>query len=275
MPLGEESLPADQALAAREHALTDGRERGETLMAATDVRAINAAASAVCLERLAASGGEASGLTGFYPGRAREGQLLQLSEVLCAEFVRAKLPGAKAAYEIGCGLGLLSLLIASRGLPAVGYERNGARLATGQAIAEARARQAGAPAASLRLVKGAYPRVAGRERDLGGSVALVTNLLGSASAEQQRAFVAALASFGAVLIDAQRFYERRMSQAQIADLTALFAEQGFDAPKLAFELGSDGRFLLFTHPAPRERFGWSALMRRAGFVRRTPLLAAV
>ncbi len=272
VPLGEERLHADEARAKNHQLLGDASSQAEGWLAAPDVRSINALASAVCLERIDAMGAKASGLTGFYGGRAREGQLLQPSEVLCAEFVRRHLPRAKAAHEIGCGLGLLSLLLSRRGLAAVGYERNGARLATGQAIAAAHGGSAAASAAPLRLLKGVFPKAARREPGLADSVALVTNLLGSASLEQQRAFVAGLAAFGAVVIDVQRFYERRMSEAQIAGLTAMFAASGFSPPKLAFELGSDGRFLLFINPAPREPFGWGAALTRLGLKRRRPLL---
>ena len=118
-------------------ALIDATAVAENVMAANDVRQINGIASAVALKRLEELGAEESGLTGFYAGRAQQRQLLQLSEVLCAEFIHERLPNAKGAYEIGCGLGLLSLLLAKRGQAATGFERNGTRLETGKAIAKA------------------------------------------------------------------------------------------------------------------------------------------
>ena len=236
-------------------------------MAAEDVAKVNDGACQISLARARDMGAEASGVTGFYGPRAQQRQLLQTAEVLCANFAQTRLPKARAIYEIGCGLGLLSSLLALRGLDVVGIERNGARLASAKAIAEKVLGDMRTP----RWVKGVYPGVLLRGHGLDASVALVTNLLGSATLEQQSNFVSALSAFGAVVIDVQRFYVRRTSPAQIAELTAMFASAGFDAPRLAFDLGPDGRFLLFTNPRPRRRPGVSAILSRLGASRREPL----
>jgi hypothetical protein len=109
------------------------------------------------------------------------------------------------------------------------------------------------------------------EADLASSVALVTNLLGSATAEQQDSFIGGLVDFGAVVIDAQRFYERRVKASQIDDLCRRFLQVGFDKPRLAFDLGPDGHFLLFLNPRPRRRFGLKALLSNLGVANQKPL----
>ena len=226
-----------------------------TLLLEPDVVMVNAKARRVALERAEELGDETSGVTGFYGSRAREGALLQPSEILCAAFVQAHLPGVRAVYEIGCGLGLLTTLLALRGMSAVGVERSEARLATAEAICKAvMASEPSSPPLPL-WVKGGFPGVLRREAGKARSVALVTNLLGSATIDQQAKFVAGLRYFGAVLIDMERFYVRRTSRSQIDELARMFTDAGFSAPRLAFDLGSDGRFMLFTNPQPKRRPG--------------------
>ncbi|MGI8839346.1 MAG: hypothetical protein ACR2F8_00940 [Caulobacteraceae bacterium] len=244
------------------------------LIGARDVTHVNASAGRVATARAAELGSEGSGVTGFYGVRAQEQTLLQPSEVLCAAFVGQHLSGVHAAYEIGCGLGVLSTLLAMRGILAVGVERNGARLATAEAIARTvLAEWPGAPRPPL-FVKGVFPKVLRREPKLAASVALVTNLLGTASPEMQETFVSGLRSFGAVLIDVQRFYVRRSTRRQFHELEEIFTLGGFDAPWLAFDLGPDGRFLLFTNPKPRRPLGLEALLASVGAIRDEPLFVA-
>ena len=244
------------------------------LIDAPDVMHINAVAGRVAMARAAELGSEGSGVTGFYGPRAQEQTLLQPSEILCAAFVEQRLSGVHGVYEIGCGLGVLSTLLAGRGMRAVGVERNGARLATAEAIA--RTILAESPRAGLAPVfkKGVFPKALRKEGKLAASVALVTNLLGTASPEQQESFVMGLRAFGAVLIDVQRFYVRRSTRRQIRELEEIFTLGGFDAPRLAFDLGPDGRFVLFTNPRPRRRLGLEALLASVGMVRDEPLFVA-
>jgi hypothetical protein len=229
------------------------------LMLSDTVTVLNSLASEVALNRVAIMGVEAAGVTGFYGPRAELGSLLQPSEVLCAELVLNQLSGVRAVYEIGSGLGLLSIYLASRGMHAVGIERNRERLLTAKAIASAARREG---AATPRLIEGVFPRILRRTGRLGGCVALVTNLLGRASESQQTRFILGLRRFGAVLIDAQRFYDRRLSPGEIQGLLRLFKQQGFGEARLAFDLGPDGRFLLFLNSEPTLPKGLAGFLSR-------------
>jgi SAM-dependent methyltransferase len=269
VPLRQSSL-ADDHPPERRKPLIDATSEMPALMDAKDVVRLNHEASIVALECVRELGGEASGVTGFYGPRAQQNELLQPSEVLCAHFVQTRLPKARAVYEIGCGLGLLSTLLALRGVDAIGVERNGARLATAQRISQKVTEGLKPP----RWIKGGFPKALRAEADLARSVALVTNLLGSATAEQQDSFIRGLGTFGAVVIDVQRFYERRMMTAQVDQLSKQFLQVGFDEPRLAFDLGPDGHFLLFLNPRPRLRFGVKALLFGLGLSTREPLSVA-
>ncbi|MDQ2860665.1 MAG: hypothetical protein M3T55_08065 [Pseudomonadota bacterium] len=244
------------------------------LTAAADVARINAGAGRLAMARAADLGSEGSGVTGFYGPRAQEETLLQPSEILCAAFVEQRMSGVHGVYEIGCGLGVLTTLLAMRGMRAIGVERNGARLATAEAIAESLLATPPEGGRARRFLKGVFPKALRKEAKLNASVALVTNLLGTASAEQQEGFVRGLRSFGAVLIDVQRFYARRSTRRQIHELEEIFTLAGFDAPRLAFDLGPDGRFVLFTNPKPRRRLGLEAMLAAVGAVRDEPLFVA-
>jgi hypothetical protein len=238
-------------------------------MATPEVRTINAVARDIALQRAAAMGTEMSGVTGFYGPRAEQRTLLQPSEVLCAAFVESRLDGVAGVFEIGCGLGLLTLLLSTRGIRAVGIERNGARLETAKAIGEAVAAQIPMERPP-RWVKGVFPKVLRREKGLAASVALVTNLLGSATPPQQQEFIEGLRAFGGVLIDVQRFYTRRSNAAEFAELLKVFGAAGFDPPRLAFELGQDGKFVWLGNPRPVRRAGLTALWSALGLARSEP-----
>lgn len=243
-------------------ALVDARRQLSDLMAAVDVETINRVSSRVAAERLAQMDAEAAGITGFYGLRAREGTLLQPSEVLCAAVLSNHMTGVRGAVEIGCGLGVLSILLASRGVDIVGLERNRARLNSAQAIAAAVRVELGPVGRRPKLARGAFPKALRRAPDLSQHVALVTNLLGSATEEQENAFIAGLTRFGAVLIDPTRFYRRRTTSTEIAELLSRFAATGFGPPRPAFDLGADGRFMLLLNPTPTRLPGLQGLFGR-------------
>jgi SAM-dependent methyltransferase len=251
----------------RRKSLIDAAAVMSDLIEAEDVVRLNEEASIVALACVEALGGEAAGVTGFYAPRAQQRALLQPSEVLCAHFVQTRMSAVSAVYEIGCGLGLLTTLLGLRGVDAIGVERNGARLATAQRIAQKTADKVKSP----RWIRGSFPKAVRAKPELASSVALVTNLLGSATSEQQNTFINGLAAFGAVVIDTQRFYERRGTPTQVAELCRRFMEVGFSEPEVAFDLGPDGHFMLFLNPRPRRRFGVSTLSSALGFVKRRPV----
>lgn len=270
VPLSQSLREVSDGAPSRQAPILDALTLGPELMGAADVVRLNDVASIIALKAVEEMGGESSGVTGFYAPRAQQGELLQQSEVLCAHFVRSRLPTVRRVYEIGCGLGLLSTLLALRGVEAVGVERNRARLTTGQRIAEQFAPDRKSP----RWIRGVFPKAVRAESGLAASVALVTNLLGSATEEQQSSFIDGLRAFGAVLIDAQRFYVRRVSKKQVNELKEKFAKAGFDEPLVAFDLGPDGHFLLFMNSRPKVRLGIYSILSRMGLSSNKPLTLA-
>lgn len=222
----------------------EGDRQGD-LLAAPDVQMVDKIASAIALQRQAAMGEAGSGVSGFYAARSAEGALLQRAEVACVDLVAERFPGVRKVYEIGSGLGVMTTLLAVRGFNAVGVEQNAARHATSIAIAEAVTLRNPHIKGTVNFVHGAYPNKPAWDRAAGGGVALLTNLLGSAPDEKQTAIIEALAGFKAVVVDMQRFYDRRTSIEEIDALARRFRKAGFGAPEQAFDLGDDGRYFLF------------------------------
>ena len=251
-------------------ALIESASTLASIMASGEARTINSIARDVAMARAAKMGSEASGVTGFYGPRAEQRALLQPSELLCAAFLESRVTGVSAVYEIGCGLGMLTLFLAVRGMRAVGLERNAARLETAKAIAAAVMAKA-PPAHPPRWLHGVFPKALRKEPGLASSVALVTNLLGTATAGQQEAFIDGLRGFGAVLIDVQRFYTRRSNSVEFTELLNLFSTAGFETPRLAFELGQDGRFFWLNNPRPVRRARLGSLLSALGLVRQQPV----
>ncbi len=215
---------------------------------------------------------EASGVTGFYGPRAADAALLQPAELVCAAFVERHLAEAEAVYEIGCGLGVLTTVLALRGFRAIGVERNPARAATADNIARAVLDQLAEGPARPAFVSGEFPHALRRARRLASSAALVTNLVGTASEEQKARFIRGLRAFGAVLIDVRRFYDRRSTGRQVRELEQMFTLLGFEPPRLAFDLGREGRYVLFVNNRPSHSPGPEAMLAAMGVVCHKPIV---
>lgn len=201
-------------------------------------------ACSVTLERRRVLGDE-SRVTGFYLSRAQQGSLLQHAEIAVADLVGGW-PSSpdRPLVEIGCGIGILSILLATRGHHAIGIDHSAGRIAIARALT-VRACAAGLPIAPVpRFEEDIFPAWA-RKAGLRGGVALVTNLLGKMEPRRQRTFIAALSAFDRVVIDLQRFYTRRETEAEQAELVGWLRHAGFVRTSAEVDLGPDGRLVVF------------------------------
>jgi hypothetical protein len=189
-------------------------------------RRVNRIGSAVVAERLGGDEAMRQGLTGYYVARSIAGELLQPAEIGLADYVRSAFPAALPVVEIGCGTGLLTILLAASGRRAIGLDSDGGRVAAAQAIADAVAQDSPIPCAPT-FLRSRFPVAVGDAQD---GVALVTNLLGTADAAEQRRFVEGLDQFSSVIIDLDRFYDRRTAGEGHSVLTGYFRQAGFSAP---------------------------------------------
>jgi hypothetical protein len=233
----------DRALAEPDQ--DSGNSRGSYLPFGASVQRINELASARVREIIEKGEAEHFGISGFYITRAREAAILQRSERLVAEHVLQRFGKGAEAWEIGCGPGVLTSLLAANGVVAIGVDRNPGRLRLAMDIAD-KCDQTECPSRIRpRFVEGIFPRIIEQEQGLSQSVAILTNLLGSADIPAQRYFVRGLRRFGFVIIDLTRFFTRRTTQEEQGALIDLFRAEGFSSPEMLFDLGSDGNYALF------------------------------
>lgn len=218
-------------------------------------------ASAAALERQTALG-EASGVTGFYATRALEGALLSQAERALAEHVLAT-PGIAVAYEIGAGLGVLTALLAAAGMKTVAVEHHAGRHETSRALHKAVAEALPSAGPKARFVKGKFPLVTEFDTGLNRSAALLTNLLGGADFEEQLHVILGLKPFKYLFVDLTKFYERRPDAARQRELIRLFRVAGFSEPRELFDLGDDGKYVLFINPSPQASSLPEVIWRRA------------
>jgi hypothetical protein len=100
------------------------------------------------------------------------------------------------------------------------------------------------------MVKGKFPLVTEFDAGLDRSAAMLTNLLGGADFEEQLHVIVGLRPFKYVFVDLTRFYERRPDAARQRELIRLFRVAGFSEPRDLFDLGDDGKYVLFINPSP-------------------------
>ncbi len=224
--------------------LSDGTEK---LSAALEksARLVNALSSAMVCPLIDSGDAERHGITGFYVTRARETAILQRSEQILAKEILLRFGPTAEVWEIGCGLGVLTTLLAANGIHAVGLDRNPGRLKFAADIANSFGGETIEHYKEPRFIAGVFPKIVDGEKRLSDSVALVTNLLGSSSLKSQTHFIRGLRRFGAVVIDLQRFFTRRTSIEEQQSLIDMFRAEGFPDPEILFTLGDEGRYALF------------------------------
>ncbi len=213
-------------------------------LSADDVVMVDRIACKTALMRRTMLGPDASGVTGSYASRAEAGALIQKAEAVCADLVAARFADAAAVHEIGCGLGVLTALLAARGFTALGIEQNAARAETAEAIGKAVALQNAKQTGKATYLHGQFPLAV--RGDLSKSIAVLTNLLGTASPERQAQVIKGLLRYRTVVVDVQRFYDRRSEAGEIDALVKQFREVGFKPPENGSDLGADGRYMIFT-----------------------------
>ena len=203
--------------------------------------AVNRAALAVMERRLASLGSTGAGTYPYYDALIKQGRLLQQYELRVAGYLFKHLPPGQPIVEVGCGLGILVLSLAAAGRQAVGIEGDRRRLDSFVAIREALAETLPHAKANSRAVAGLFP--GDPPLDLPREAVLVfTNTVCGIDLDTQRAIVRAAAEFASVLFDAQRFFIKRTTPAEIAELLELFGAAGFADPVKVIDLGESGEY---------------------------------
>lgn len=213
---------------------------------------IDALATAAIRARIAAQGVQPSGAEEHYAMLAERGSVLPKHDLRAAQILLSQFGARYAVHEIGAGIGVLPLLLAALGIPALGIEggerRYEACVAVAAYVAE---RWEGPPLAPCDYLFGSFPecleKCLGGE-DLSDTVAVLTDFSCGMTPEARRELIIALRRYGAVLIDLDRFIRRITGNAAREALVAELRALGFAAIHDA-DIGSDHAFVLIVNNA--------------------------
>lgn len=173
----------------------------------------------------------------YYSTRVARGRLFVDAELAIAEYSRGRFARDAQFFELGFGLGELSLLLALSGFRATGFESDGGRHAGATALVAALA-QRGVDTSGLSLVYGAFPdalQLASFDPD-GETVFVSTNVTSSHVMEHFEYVLRSLRLFDHLIIDVSRFGEVRNEESQ-RGLIARLHQLGFAEVSRVYSTG--------------------------------------
>ena len=202
-------------------------------------------AVATLTARIAELGVDGSGAESHYASLAARGSLLPKHDLRAAQILLSQFAARHAVHEIGSGVGMLPLLLAALGVPALGIERSQRRYDASRAIAAAVARYRQAALAPHDFLLGRFPECIDGV-DLSNKVSVITDFTCTMTAEERQELMWALRGYGAVLLDLDRFVRRIGSPEERQELIAEFRRLGFAAIYDA-EISADFAFVLMVN----------------------------
>lgn len=185
-----------------------------------------------------------SGAYDFYRARAERQTIFGEYELALAKRVVDGPLKFSEIHEVGCGLGQLVFLLGWNGIPTVGFEADALRASRARDLLRVLRVVDPEKAANIQLYEGLFPS---DSAPIAGSNSLVvaTNLVYTLTEEQQAAIIRAMRTYSYALVDIQRLFVSRDSQDKQNEVLALFEKEGFSAPEVFLDLGSDGKYMLF------------------------------
>lgn len=191
---------------------------------------------------------DTTGAYNFYKARAQSGQIFMEYEIELTRRILSSGLGIRHVHEIGSGFGQLMFLMGWNGFRTLGFEADRARAQTARDLRAMLDLVDPQLTENVQLVEGEFPSREGAQ-PTPGSLVLTTNLVATRSLAQQLDTLGAMRKYPFVLSDMQRFFDLRLDPAQEPEALALFAQAGFKKPELFLDLGTGGRYYLFTNPA--------------------------
>jgi hypothetical protein len=168
---------------------------------------IDRVATAAIRNRIAEFGVDASGAERHYAMMSERGSVLPKHDLRAAHILFSLFGNRHPVHEIGAGIGVLPLLLAALGISTLGIESSLRRYEACVAVAAYVDRNWDGPLAPHSYLPGRFPHcVDGRE--LSDTVAVITDLSCSVTAEERRELIKGLRNYAAVLLDIDRFIDR-------------------------------------------------------------------
>lgn len=185
-----------------------------------------------------------SGAYNFYEHRIRSGGLFANYELALLRKLLNWQPSLSQVCEIGSGFGQLVFLLGWHGLPAVGFEADGARAHMAERLLQILKLVEPERSSNISLIGGEFPGSSAYSVP-SGSLVVTTNIVATRTHEQQLGVIAAMKQFDHVLVDIQRFFDLCPEPEQEKERLAMFAQAGFVHPQLFLDLGRGGKYYLF------------------------------
>ncbi len=217
-----------------------------------DVAMIDTVARTLVRDRVKALGDVESGAGNYYVQRADGDAFLTAYERTLASYLASE-PAFESYHEVGCGFGALPILLAANGMPTVGFEIDRKRADGAQTllleVTRALAADGRRLPAPCEFVCGRFPNAVA-PRPTTNSLVFFTNVTATTSAEQRNDILVLLRGYKSVILDVQRFLDRRTTRAEEDALIADLKAAGLGEPRVAFDLKSTGRYVRFDRAAP-------------------------
>jgi len=159
-------------------------------------------------ERLSLLGATRSGAYDHYSQQFDAGFPIRPGELAILNLIRRQLPDLRSYHEIGSGLGTLPLMLAHDGFAAVGIERDERRHLTATAILRELGGELPQIEANCRLIGASFPDAVD-DLDVSGSMAILTDFVSTQAPQDYVRLCRRLAQYRYVLLDVQRFCDKR------------------------------------------------------------------
>ncbi|MGE5268584.1 MAG: hypothetical protein ACM3JG_02805 [Thiohalocapsa sp.] len=216
----------------------------------------------VLTERVRLLGVDRSGAYDHYHYKLQHGFPIPSYEVAIVKLVREKFPDLVSYHEIGSGLGTLPFMLALEGFAAVGVERDERRHLTATAILAELQAQAPSIETNCRLIWAPFPEAIA-DMDVSGSMAILTDFVATHSPAEFARICRELGRYRYVLLDLQRFVDKRDAGPDQQEVTDILVQYGFTPCDEVIDLGYEGYYRLFAgNTAAGERRG--AIVAKAG-----------
>jgi hypothetical protein len=212
------------------------------------VDVLNALLLPVLAERVARLGEREAGAYNFYLQRLERRNLLGQYEIDIVRRLMEEGLATGGVHEVGPGYGQLPFLLALNGIEAAAIEIDPRRYATGAVMLEALAKADPEAGRRCRLIQGAFP-VAASVLAPGSAAVLATNLVFTTDAPTKLRILHAMQKYRVAVLDVDRLFEKRNSDAEREQTMTLLAQAGYRAPEPFLDLGSAGRYFKCTAPA--------------------------
>jgi capsular polysaccharide transport system permease protein len=213
-------------------------------------------------ERIGLLGAGHSGAYQHYSLLLERGFPIPVYERAILDFVHRRLPNLDSYHEIGSGLGTLPLMLAHDRFPTVGIERDEPRHLTAMAVLRDLVGRKPEIEPYCRFIGSAFPDAVS-DIDVSGSLAIVTDFVSTHTKQELAKLCEGLSRYRYVLMDLQRFCQKREKKEDQEALITELAGYGLTVRPGKIDCGAEGHYRLFAGRLRQGERGVTAAQRGA------------